>query len=226
MIAAMTMPTMTHPGTVDWSGENPGMYLKENADGPFSTLVSFFRVVASPHGRGHALILLEAPLLHTSIPEALNVCVTDNESLARYLVNEFAAHFGAFKGAEALQSMDYVKLTGMAASGDTRSAYMEWVKGEGVEASLSWENLGEPFMVSIPKEKSATGRHALFSLFVDARKVTATVNGRTLKGHPCRASSRAARAAPRFWPTRRRGSACSSHRSPSPCPLPRDGGEG
>ena len=116
MIAAMTMPTMTHPGTVDWSGENPGMYLKENADGPFSTLVSFFRVVASPHGRGHALILLEAPLLHTSIPEALNVCVTDNESLARYLVNEFAAHFGAFKGAEALQSMDYVKLTGVAAS--------------------------------------------------------------------------------------------------------------
>src|SRR5205823_5525010 len=105
MIAAMTMPTMTHPGTVDWSGENPGMYLKENADGPFSTLVSFFRVVASPHGRGHALILLEAPLLHTSIPEALNVCVTDNESLARYLVSEFAAHFDAFKGAEALQSM-------------------------------------------------------------------------------------------------------------------------
>src|SRR5947209_2949995 len=53
MIAAMTMPTMTHPGTMDWSGENPGMYLKENADGPFSTLVSFFCVVASPHGRGH-----------------------------------------------------------------------------------------------------------------------------------------------------------------------------
>ena len=184
MIAAMTMPTMTHPGMVDWSGENPGMYLKDKGDGPFSTLVSFFRVVASPHGRGHALILLEAPLLHTSIPEALNVCVTDNESLARYLVSDFAAHFGAFKGAEALQSMDYVKLTGVAASGDTRSAYMEWVKGEGVEASLSWENLGEPFMVNIPKEKSATGRHALFSLFVDARKVTATVNGRTLKGQP------------------------------------------
>jgi hypothetical protein len=184
MIAAMTMPTMTHPGTVDWSGENPGMYLKESADGPFSTLVSFFRVVASPHGRGHALILLERPLLHTSIPEGLNVCVTDNEALARYLASDFAAHFGAFKGAEALQYMDYVKLTGVAASGDTRSAHMEWVKGDGVEASLSWENLGEPFMVSIPKEKSATGRHALFSLFVDARHVTATVNGRTLKGRP------------------------------------------
>jgi hypothetical protein len=61
---------------------------------------------------------------------------------------------------------------------------MEWVKGPGVEASLSWENLGEPFMVNIPKEKSATGKHALHSLFVDARSVTATVNGRTLKGRP------------------------------------------
>ena len=46
----------------------------------------------------------------------VNACFTDNESLARYLVNEFAAHFGAFKGAEALQSMDYVKLTGVAAA--------------------------------------------------------------------------------------------------------------
>jgi hypothetical protein len=39
-------------------------------------------------------------------------------------------------------------------------------------------------VVNIPKEKSPTGKHALLSLFVDARRVTATVNGRTLKGHP------------------------------------------
>ena len=180
----MTTPTLTHPGVVDWSGENPGMYLKETADGPFVTLVSFFRVVASPHGRGHALVLLEAPLLHRSLPEALNVCVTDNDALARYLVSNFATYFGAFKNAEALQHIDYVPLEGVAASGDTRSAYMEWIKGPGVEATLSWEDLGEPFMVNIPKEKSATGKHALHSLFVDARRVTATVNGRTLKGHP------------------------------------------
>jgi hypothetical protein len=36
------------PGKVDWSGENPGMYLKETADGPFVTLLSFFRVMISP----------------------------------------------------------------------------------------------------------------------------------------------------------------------------------
>ena len=61
---------------------------------------------------------------------------------------------------------------------------MEWGKGPGVEATLSWEDLDEPFMVNIPKEKSATGKHALHSLFVDDRRVTATVNGRTLMGEP------------------------------------------
>src|SRR5215470_8513228 len=162
MIAAMTTPSLVHPGEVDWSGENPGMYLKAKPDGPFVTLVSFFRVVASPYGRGHALVLLEAPLLHRSLPEALNVCVTDNDPLARYLVSNFVAYFGAFKATEALPYMDYVPLEGVAASGDPRASYME----------------------NIPKEQSATGKHALHSLFVDARRATATVNGRPLKGQP------------------------------------------
>jgi uncharacterized protein YggE len=48
-------------GTVEWSGENPGISLKETPDGPFVALASFFRVVLSPHGRGHALVLLQSP---------------------------------------------------------------------------------------------------------------------------------------------------------------------
>ena len=171
-------------GRVDWSGENPGMYLKETPDGPFVTLVSFFRVVVSPHGRGHALILLESPLLDTSLPEALNVCVTDNDALARYLVQGFASRFGAFRGATALGSMRYVPMTGSQASGDPRDSYMEWVQGDGVEVTLSWEDLGEPFMVRLPREESATGAHELWSLFVDAGRVTARVNGRALRGQP------------------------------------------
>jgi hypothetical protein len=33
-------------------------------------------------------------------------------------------------------------------------------------------------------DKSATGRHEMFSLFVEASRVTATVNGRALRGRP------------------------------------------
>src|SRR5262249_60427281 len=102
MIAAMTTPSLVHPGEVDWSGENPGMYLKAKPDGPFVTLVSFFRVVASPYGRGHALVLLEAPLLHRSLPEALNVCVTDNDPPTGYLVSTVVTADGAFNASEQL----------------------------------------------------------------------------------------------------------------------------
>jgi len=160
------------------------MYLKESADGPFTTLVSFFRVVMSPHGRGHALILLEAPGVNTSLPEALNICVTDNEPLARWLVQDFAAYSGAFRGVLALRTIPYVPLSGVETSGDQRASYMEWVQGDGVEATLSWEQLGEPFMVELGPEQSATGRHEMFSLFIEAGRVTATVNGRRLRGQP------------------------------------------
>jgi len=45
------------PGAVEWSGENPGISLKETPDGPFVAAASFFRVMLSPFGRGHALML-------------------------------------------------------------------------------------------------------------------------------------------------------------------------
>ena len=173
-----------HRGTVDWSGENPGMYLKEKDDGPFVTLASFFRVVLSPYGRGHALVLLESPLLDTSLPEALNVCVTDNDALARWLVTDFVAHFGAFRDAAALRSMRYVPLTGAQASGDQRDSYMEWVKGDDIEVTLAWQRLGEPFLVTLPPSQSPTGRHDLSSVFVEAGEISARVNGRELRGRP------------------------------------------
>ena len=55
------MDAINFPGTVEWSGENPGISLKAAPDGPFVALASFFRVVLSPHGRGHALVLMQAP---------------------------------------------------------------------------------------------------------------------------------------------------------------------
>jgi hypothetical protein len=68
------------------------------------------------------------------------------------------------------------------ASGDPRRAYSESVKGDGVEATLTWEGLGEPFAVELPVEKSATGRHEMFSLFVEADQAGGTINGRRLAG--------------------------------------------
>src|SRR3712207_2984991 len=95
------------PGTVEWSGENPGISLKEEPDGPFVALASFFRVVLSPHGRGHALVLLQSPQDANPPMERTNLCLTDNDELARYLVSEFVSNFGAYKGLAGLKNLVY-----------------------------------------------------------------------------------------------------------------------
>ena len=110
-------------GTVEWSGENPGISLKDKPDGPFVLLASFFRVVLSPHGRGHALVLLQSPQDSSPPVDRGNYCFHDNERLARYLVADYVSNFGAFKGLPGLGNLVYRHLDGVEASGDPASSY-------------------------------------------------------------------------------------------------------
>ena len=172
------------PGSVDWSGENPGISLKEAPDGPFVALASFFRVVLSPHGRGHALVLLQAPQDAHPPAERANYCLHDNEALARFLVADYVAHFGPYKGLAALDSLTYRRLDAVEASGDPASSYSETVRSGDLTVRLTWSGLGAPFCFALPPDKSATGRHYMPSLFVGCREATVTVNGRALPGRP------------------------------------------
>jgi hypothetical protein len=171
-------------GTVEWSGENPGISLKEAPDGPFVALASFFRVVLSPHGRGHALVLLQSAQEAHPRPERGNYCVHDNEALARYLVSDFVSNFGAYKGLASLGSLIYRRLDGVEASGDPASVYTETVQAGDLKVRLTWSGLGEPFCFALPPEKSATGTHHMPSLFVGCETATIAVNGRALPGQP------------------------------------------
>ena len=176
--------TIVFPGTVEWSGENPGISLKEKPEGAFTTLASFFRVVLSPHGRGHALVLLQSPGVAEPPADRANVCYSDNEPLARYLVSDFVAHFGAYKGLAGMSKLAYRKLDGVMASGDPASSYSETVRAGDTTVKLTWSGLGKPFCFAVPPEKSATGRHTMPSLFVGCREATIAVNGRVLPGKP------------------------------------------
>ena len=171
-------------GTVEWSGENPGISLKERVDGPFVALASFFRVVLSPHGRGHALVLLQSPQDANPSGERANYCLTDNEPLARYLIAEFVSHFGSFKGLPGLGSLVYRRLDSVEASGDPASTYTETVRAGDLEVRLTWSGLGEAFCFALPPDKSATGKHHMPSLFVGCQDAQITVNGRALSGKP------------------------------------------
>lgn len=172
------------PGTVEWSGENPGISLKQAPDGPFVALASFFRVVLSPHGRGHALVLLQSPGEAAPPPERGNYCFYDNEPLARYLVADFVSHFGTYKDLPGFANLTWRALDGVEASGDPASSYSELVKAGDLAVRLTWSGLGEPFCFALPPDISATGKHHMPSLFVGCDTATITVNGRTLPGAP------------------------------------------
>jgi hypothetical protein len=176
--------TPINPGKIDWSGENPGMYLKQAADGPFVTLISFFRVVASPHGKGHAAFMLLDPQGDGRDAARPNVCLTDNEPLAEYLRKGFVAHFGAFKTARALDSVKYQPGWDFMPGGDGQTVHSEWFRSALGQVSLNWTGLSEPFLVEMDKEHSATGKHEMISLFFDARKTSATINGKAVAGKP------------------------------------------
>lgn len=171
-----------NPQQVDWSGENPGMYLKETPDGPFVTLISFFRVVTSPHGKGHAAFMLLDPHGDGRNPERPNVCLTDNEPLAAYLKEGFVSYFGAFKGVKGLSNVQMKPGWDFVAGGDGRTSHTEWFRSAIGQVNLAWNELSAPFMVELMKEKSATGKHEMFSLFLDAPSVTATINGKPVAG--------------------------------------------
>jgi len=176
-------PTI-NAGAVDWSGENPGMYLKETADGPFVTLISFFRVVTSPHGKGHAAFILQEPRGSGKDSARPNLCITDNEPLAAYLRDGFVANFGAFKGASGLGGVRMVPGWDFVPSGNGTTTHVEWFRSAIGQVCLTWRELSAPFMVEMPKDKSATGRHEMFSLFVDAHAVDVSINGRGVAGKP------------------------------------------
>src|SRR5437588_1540765 len=140
------------PGTVEWSGENPGISLKDAPDGPFVTAASFFRVVLSPFGRGHALMLAMSPQDANPPLARGNFCFHDNGKLARYLVSDFVSHFGAWKDTPGLKSLIYRPLDSVETSGDSASSYTETVKSGDLTIRLTWSGLGQPFCFALPPD--------------------------------------------------------------------------
>jgi hypothetical protein len=171
-----------NPGAVEWSGENPGMYLKSEEAGPFTCLVSFFRVVYSPHGGGHGVVILMDP--QGGDPSAINAFYTDNRALAAYLKSDFVAQFAAFKGNPLLADLPIRDADSFTHSGDARSSWTESIKGSGIDITLTWNDLGQPFLVNYRPEHSATGKHYMASLFIPGQHAEVLVNGARGIGMP------------------------------------------
>lgn len=171
-----------HPGQVAWTGENPGIYLKENGEGPWTGLATFFRITWSQYGRGHGILVLDEPNVEQGLPETHNFLICDNQPLARYLVDEFFSNFASFRVSPGLKAIRYLPLTAVRREGDPRSTYSELVQAEDLEVRMTWKALGMPYAVDMPPELGPTKRHEMYSLFIDAEDAEVTINDRPLRG--------------------------------------------
>ena len=172
-----------NPGKVEWSGDNPGIYLKVDPDGDWSSLGIFFRVSLSPHGAGCTMIVLEKPDDALGLPDANNICLTDNEALTRYLINDYMSKFPSFRGRKGLQSMTTLGIDSAQSTGDLRESRTELVKSGDLEVAMTWSDLGEPFAAEVAVEASATGEHEMYSVFIEAKSASIAVNGRAMQGN-------------------------------------------
>jgi len=171
-------------GTVDWTGDNPFIYLKRDpADADWSSLSLYFRVAASPHGPGKGIVVIEDPA-DADRSGPTRVCLTDNEGLARYLLDEFVRHFGVFRPYAAL--VQALPVRG-GARFETRADGQTQVESaldpaSGLALRMVWEQLGAPFAVDVPSRDSQTGRHEMLSIFQPAGAAQVHVGERRLPG--------------------------------------------
>jgi hypothetical protein len=176
----MTAPLM-NPNRVEWSGENPGIYLKDTEDGPWLSLALYFKVVVSAKGRGAGMVVLANPDKADGVASN-NFCITDNEPLMRWLIADYGRHFASFKGKVGLDAMTYLKMAEHQTTGDAIKDYAEIMSGGGKKVELRWANMGEPYCVDVPAPQSGTGKQQMYSLFRHAEKGSIIVDGKPLPG--------------------------------------------
>ena len=170
------------PGTVDWTGENPGILLK-NPDGSFAAMALFFRVAWSPVGQGQVLLLYGTPDAAEGTEAAPNVMLADNLELAAFLKDQFIGRLAAFREAPAFDTLPIRPARAVRSSGDpVGHRYTETVAGEGLTVELVWEDLEVPKALELTPDQVGTGMHTMFTLLVPARSAQIIVNGQSLPG--------------------------------------------
>jgi hypothetical protein len=162
-------------GKVYISGENPviRLLLKEGAQP--STNVSFWRVVHSPVGKGHACYVTSGQ----PGGQVLRAAFTDNDRLLDYLNKEIMS---AFDKSYAEKPFPSIKAT-FESRGDTLTEWMETVTSEKYKVQLVWKDFYEPFVLDTPTGGERIP-YGIVSLFVPARNAEVIINGTKAEGKP------------------------------------------
>ena len=180
----MPLSSPIHPGQAVWTGENPGILLKENPDGPFSAIALFFRIYVSPAGRGTVLLLLDSPEEKRAFPESCNLLLNDNQDLAEYLLETFILRLPAFAALPSCESLSLIPIEECQSVGDPRVRYSEIIKTSSLDIELVWDGLGTPTALELPPELTGGKENELYTLLIESTNPSIHINGRRLPGSP------------------------------------------
>jgi hypothetical protein len=179
----MSVAAYVRPGHVQWTGDNPFIYLSsDGTPNAWATLALWFRVTTSPQGTGFVALVVEAPY-EPPTPALARLCLTDNESLADALLERYVSRFPLFR------SVDLATVTRLPdASAATDTDGRTWWTSVATSpdgrtaAAFAWKGVSEQFAVAVPAEHSATGSEEMMSVFAPAASASVAVNGRPLPG--------------------------------------------
>ncbi|UPL20756.1 NAD-dependent dehydratase [Alcaligenes faecalis] len=172
-------------GTLDWTGDNPFIYLKTDPEQDWSSLSLYFRIASSAYGSGQAILVLDKPYEDGRDSDA-RLLITDNQPLAEYLVQDFVRHFGLFRKAVALDKLQVLS-DGVF---QTVNRFPELVSesvtsaSAGLTVELQWHHMTQPAIcVDLPQSQTQTQKHEMMCVFHPAQQARVLINGTALPGN-------------------------------------------
>ncbi len=162
------------PNRLLLTGENPYIRLSETDEEPITTDASFWRILFSPGGPGHVLFLQSE--LTNGDPRVY----TDNVQMTRWLQAEIQGKINATFGNLEIPAME----ASFGSSGDLRSFWTEVVTTKEEEISLTWFDLGEPFLSHSFPGSNPERPHGVSTVLIPASGARLTINGSFARGRP------------------------------------------
>ncbi len=167
----MAEPQLVDPHDPVMTGENSFLRLSDDGGKTFVHRTSHWRVLWSPAGQGHALFI-ESPLVGDT-----PLVYADNAGVARFLQRTIETLLHKPFADESLPVVD----ARFERTGHSLSTVEERVVSSGAEIILSWWDLMEPFVLTMPP--GALGRPlGVYTTFLPARAAQLSVDGEAAAG--------------------------------------------
>ena len=156
------------------TGENSVIRLSNEDSDVFTTNATFWRVLSSPGGPGHVLYL------KSELTEARWHIYSDNIAMARWLQSTV---LGAIN-AELLDLTIPVADAQFSRAGDVRDFWTERLNTGDEQISLTWYQLGEPFLVHTQPNAIPERPYGMCTVLIPALAARLTHNGNEARGRP------------------------------------------